>query len=492
MVHYNSWYDFYSYQDEGFNGGFKDRRPNVELIAKLRPDVMSEKSCLQRVQAFGTELVEKRNVTIDSFLWDDGWDDTSSLWQMDRKRFPNNFSAVSALAAKFGSGTGVWISPWGGYGFPQEQRVAYGKQFGWETNYNERVEAEAFSLAGTKYRNAFHDLAVAFVREQGVNMFKFDGVAGDPKELAAEMDAMLKVIDVLRETTADTRVDVQGEKKGKPNSDSVWINLTTGTWASPFFLMWADSIWRGGPDIPVYRNDWEPRGGDDGLTRRQRWIRWRSSVVYLNVVRYSRFFPISQLMIHGVIVASHGDALHWGLNEYNDVDFAQEVWSFVGLGLQLQELYIAPRYMNPQAWDLLSEGLTWARREVAVLRDSHWAFGNPSRAEVYATAAWSVEDGRGFLFMHNPSGNAQDSISFSLAEALELPAQQRTKLSIAVVKSIPATKGTEFKSWDCVPSARAHRGPKVVNLCAQQAEDKVHVRMTPTEVLVLEVSLASR
>ena len=52
-------------------------------------------------------------------------------------------------------------------------------------------------------------------------------------------------------------------------------------------------------------------------------------VVYILVVKRSTFFPLSQLMIHGVIVASHGDALHWGLNKFDAVDFTQEVWSFV-------------------------------------------------------------------------------------------------------------------------------------------------------------------
>lgn len=52
-------------------------------------------------------------------------------------------------------------------------------------------------------------------------------------------------------------------------------------------------------------------------------------VVYILVVQRSTFFPLSQLMIHGVIVASHGDALHWGLNKFDAVDFTQEVWSFV-------------------------------------------------------------------------------------------------------------------------------------------------------------------
>ena len=52
-------------------------------------------------------------------------------------------------------------------------------------------------------------------------------------------------------------------------------------------------------------------------------------VVYILVAQRSTFFPLSQLMIHGVIVASHGDALHWGLSKFDLVDFTQEVWSFV-------------------------------------------------------------------------------------------------------------------------------------------------------------------
>jgi hypothetical protein len=238
MVHYNSWYDFYSYQDEGFNGGFKDQVKNEELISKLRLDAMTEESCTQRVEAFGIELVQKRNATIDSFLWDDGWDDPHTLWEFDKKRFPKRFDAVAAKAASFGSGTGVWLSPWGGYGFPQEARVKYGKQYGYETNRNERLDEEAFSLAGPKYRKAFVDTAVRFVREEGVNMFKFDGVAGDPRELAVEMEAMLGLITDLRSETTSrnaARKHVPKERQSDKDKDMIWINLTTGTWASPFF-----------------------------------------------------------------------------------------------------------------------------------------------------------------------------------------------------------------------------------------------------------------
>lgn len=53
------------------------------------------------------------------------------------------------------------------------------------------------------------------------------------------------------------------------------------------------------------------------------------------------------------------------------------------MGLQLQELYVAARYMTPLAWDILAEGLRWARQHANILRDSHWAFGDVANREVY-------------------------------------------------------------------------------------------------------------
>lgn len=524
MVHYNSWYDFYSYQDEGFNGGFKDPRPNETLISSLRPDKMSEGRCIERIQAFGEEMVKKRDTKLDSFLWDDGWDDPHSLWEFDRERFPARFDEVSKKAQFYGAGTGVWLSPWGGYGFTQEARVKFGKKKGYETNYNRNIQSEGFSLAGKKYQKAFHDTAMRFRREQGVNMFKFDGVAGNPTELAMEMEAMLKTIAALRENPKGPKAPkgrsrrTQGStgstgSAGDAEDEDVWINLTTGTWPSPFFLLWADSIWRGGPDIATRPRDWFgplrasdklaivegrfvtpplDRIGLDGLTGRQRWIRWRSMVVYILVVQRSTFFPLSQLMIHGVIVASHGDALHWGLSKFDVVDFTQEVWSFVAMGLQLQELYVAPRHMTSEAWDILAEGLKWSRRNAEVLRDSHWAFGDVSNQEVYCIASWDVQNSKGFLFFHNPQGVASRSMPFSLQEVLELPeAQRQLCFEVRLVKSAyrPAEGPVHPRlvSWNCTANFVGDDSAS----CRLPASSSVAITMEATEVLVLSVTASS-
>ena len=48
----------------------------------------------------------------------------------------------------------------------------------------------------------------------------------------------------------------------------LFINLTVGTWPSPYFLMFADSIWRGELDT----------GGWGRGRKKQRWITYRDEV----------------------------------------------------------------------------------------------------------------------------------------------------------------------------------------------------------------------
>ena len=75
----------------------------------------------------------------------------------------------------------------------------------------------------------------------------------------------------------------------------IFINLTTGTWPSPFWLRYADSIWRGGED-----HSFAGVG-----TKRQQWITYRDAQTYKNVVTAGPLFPLTSLMLHGLIYARH-------------------------------------------------------------------------------------------------------------------------------------------------------------------------------------------
>ncbi len=66
---------------------------------------------------------------------------------------------------------GVWLSPFGGYGRPKEDRLKYGRTQGFETN------SHGFALAGPKYYARFRDACRQMIEKYGVNYFKFDGIA---------------------------------------------------------------------------------------------------------------------------------------------------------------------------------------------------------------------------------------------------------------------------------------------------------------------------
>jgi hypothetical protein len=361
FLHYNSWYDM----------GFFT--PYDEAMA------------LDRVKAFGTELKVKRGVTMDSFLFDDGWDDHASLWSFN-SGFPNGFVPIRDAAKAYGFAPGVWMSPWGGYSKPKQERVRFGAAAGFE------IEDGGFALSGPKYYERFRDVCLKMMREQGVNQFKFDGTGNVNRVVPgsrfdSDFDAMIHLIGELREAKPD-----------------VYVNLTTGTTASPFWLRYADSIWRGGED-----DDLAGVG-----TKRERWITYRDEQTYERVVAKGPLFPLNSLMLHGIIYAQYNKRL----NDDPGDDFGNEVRSYFGSGTQLQEMYITPSLLTEKNWDVLAEAARWSRENADVLKDTHWVGGDPAWLEVYGWASWS--EGKSILVLRNPSDKAQ-GILLDVGEALELP-----------------------------------------------------------------------
>ncbi|MGB8061390.1 MAG: enterotoxin [Candidatus Sulfotelmatobacter sp.] len=367
FLHYNSWYDL----------GFFDRYNEQEAVAEIN--------------RFGEQLTKQRGVKLDSFLFDDGWDDLTRLWKFN-PGFSDGLtkvglSKVTEAAAAYGAAPGIWLSPWGGYDKPKEQRLASARAQGFETNEG------GLALSGPKYYRYFRDTCFAMIDKYGVNQFKFDGT-GNANEVIAgsefdsDFDAAIHLIGELRAKKAD-----------------IYINLTTGTYPSPFWLLYADSIWRGGDDHSFA-----------GIgSNRQRWITYRDSRIYRWVVEEGPLFPMNSLMLHGMIFARYAERL----SDDPGHDFADEVHSYFGTGTQLQEMYITPSLLSSQDWDVLAEAAKWSRANAATLKDSHWIGGDPAKLEVYGWAAWSPE--KAIVTLRNPSDRPQD-FDADIAALLELPA----------------------------------------------------------------------
>lgn len=363
FLHYNSWYDI------GYNSPY------------------DEAAALDVIHSFGKELVQKRAVKMDSFLFDDGWDNPHTLWSFGAG-FPNGFTPLKAAAEQYGAEVGVWLSPWGGYDKAKEERLKYGRLHGFETNEG------GFALSGPTYYARFRDVTLGFIREYGVNQFKIDGTGNVNSVLSGSR------------FDSDFQAAISLMSEWRAESPEIFINLTTGTYPSPFWLQYADSIWRGGDD-----HDFTGVG-----TWRERWITYRDANTYHGVVQQGPLFPLNSLMLHGLIYARQAQ----NLGSDPGKDFSNEVHSYFGSGTQLQEMYITHSLLSNEDWDTLAEAAQWARRNADVLIDTHWIGGDPSKLDVYGWAAWSPQ--KGILTLRNPSDKPQTYV-LDVTEAFELPSQ---------------------------------------------------------------------
>ena len=364
FLHFNSWFNSYG--------------------AKLY-----EKECMGWIRTFGDSLIEKRHTPMQAFLFDDGWDNNKTLWEFN-SGFPDGFSNMEALAKKYHSTLGIWMSPFGGYGKAKAQRIRYGlaQHPPFETNAN------GFSLAGPVYFKRFSHVMENFVKKYDITIFKIDGVGqgdnaiGSDINYNSDIEALLRLIDSVRVI-----------------SPSIYFSLTTGTWASPYWLYYGDNIWRS--------------GGDTGFagtgTTRQQWITYRDGEAYKNVVKKGPLYPLNSLMYHGICIANHGRPATFDMK---DKDISDDIWSFFSSGTGLQELYINPYKISSKIWDMLAHAIHWARANAKTLVDVHWIGGDPLKNQVYGRAAWSPE--KGIISLRNPTGEVKH-FHVNVAKVLEIP-----------------------------------------------------------------------
>lgn len=410
FLHYNSWWDIGIDPTKDFKNQTKD---------------FGEAECIERIEAYNRELVEKRGVQMDSFLFDDGWDNVDTIWEFNNQ-FPNGFAKLAEATRKHNIGLGTWISPYGGYRWKKEHRMAVGKAQGYEINEG------GLALSGPKYYARFHDVTQKFIKDYGMNMFKFDGLSrnGSAPPGSAFSSDFQAAIQMLSEVRAARR--------------DMFISLTAGTWASPFWTLYADSIWRGGEDCSTM-----------GVgSKRQQWITYRDAITYQNVYKQCELYPLNSLMNCGIV---YSVAM---MNSDPGGDFKDEVRSFFGSGTQLQEMYCAPSKLTDKDWDWIAEGAKWSRKNGGVLVDTHFIGGDPAKLQVYGWAAWTPEGAT--LTLRNPSDKPQ-GITLSARDAFELPAGAPKKYAMK--------------------SPYADQRMKALDL---NDGEKVKIGLKPFEVLVFE------
>ena len=385
FIHYNSWYEL------------NINRNNDSDPAKR----MTEEQCLSVLKDWQEQFYQKRGMSIDAFVWDDGWDEFNSLWDF-HKMFPQGFKRIDAAAGRQNAGIGTWLGPVGGYGASKGKRLAY-----WNVKHPDNKIGN-FQLSNKEYFDAFVGRCSQMVKDYNMKYFKFDGISthfhakGPGNEEDAE--GIIRVLNALR------------KKKG-----DLYINCTVGTWASPFWFRYADSVWR-------QENDFGTIGAGDN---RDKWITYRDRLVHEVFVQGSPLMPINSMMTHGLMVTKFGPPACMPRDPEN---VKKELRCATACGTSLQELYVDRDLMNANGgvlWDELAKGIKWIRRNADVLDDVHWVGGNPWNKEtnegaVYGWAAWNKN--KATLALRN-SSDQEKSLTGTLRSILDIPANVKGSIT---------------------------------------------------------------
>ncbi len=370
FLHYNCWWDITG------NG-----------VASFTSEQL-----IERMHAWNQKFIEPYDIELKSFVFDDGWDDLDSVWYFDPIKFPEGFAPQAALCQEYNSGIGVWMSPFGGYGKNKIRRVASAGREGLETN------DKGLSLAGINYYNRFLERSLDMLINYNVNYFKFDGFGGSNPKYLPDMEAGARLIKELR----------------KQNPD-VFINITVGSWPSPFWLQYADCTYRGSGDLH--------QAGKGSRT--QKFITYRDGTLHNNVVKRAPYYPLNSIMTIGIAYANIGLPKNFVNDDIED--FKDMVRSFFASGSSLQELYISHDRMKEDFWPVLAEAAKWAKANEETLFDTHWIGGSPINLEVYGFASWTPD--KGIIMLRNPSEKII-VYELNLNKTLELPENYKSDFKL--------------------------------------------------------------
>ena len=331
-------------------------------------------------------------VPIDSFTLDDGWDfdwnkDVGIWGRLHRERFPGGWKALQDAARPASMDISLWFGPIGGYAY-RPKRVAYAREVGYE------IQRDRLCLVGPRYRRHVEE-SFAQWAARGMDYIKVDGFWPDcavadhghavgPGAAIEQMDALIGVFDAWR--------------RGRPD---LLIGYTSGSSPSPFWLLHADFVWRGG------RDDFHAGVGAP--------FDRHNTFLDICLQRHrTTDMPVSAFVTF--------DIVHGRIAGNSDEVFERGAWWLAARTSLHHDWYVRGDDLTLDRWKMLARVSHWAKRHEQLFRWSHMVGGDPGRGEAYRFAAYDARNGT--LALRNPSAESR-SIEGTLADLLDVPTVDR-------------------------------------------------------------------
>ena len=335
---------------------------------------------------FQEKLVKPYGAHFDTFCIDMGWSTPKSVWEIDKKLFPEGFSNIEAAAKRMQCNLGLWISPSSCYSPAMDNEWA--EKNGYETfPGGSPYQTRRACLAGTRYRAALTNRLVEVVTRYGVRQIKLDGYSfncpaanhgHEPGALSSEAvaEGMISVMQAVRKACPE-----------------VWLEPTCfGPNPSPWWLFHANSV-------TGFFGDDAPYGRVPSPVYRESYTSARD------------YFNLQGCALLSLPVSGQ-DTL--GIVHQSPEPFTNDAVMCVMRGDMFLPVYVNPRFMNDARWKSLAAIMNWARKNARALSDTQpllpesWrTSGVPSFSydgemprEPYGYAHWGKN--RGLVALRNP------------------------------------------------------------------------------------------
>lgn len=369
---YNSWYDLRS----------------VEYPRVPEAHWMNQENVHRMVDKVHQNMTVKNGIKVDAFVLDDGWDVYQSDWVLRQPQFPNGLKPIADGLSAHDTKLGIWFGPIGGYSF-RMKRIQWMMQNGYEGIDREYEYCAAFlCIGGDKYNSLFRNRIKSMIMDHGVRYFKWDGIifsCNEPNH--GHLTGLYSPVSIL---------DQFGKvcHEARQAAPDVYLNITTGTWLSPWWLSYANQIWMDGSDYAF--------ANVPSVSKRDNAITYRDFVLYDDFKKKDLWFPVSNLMTHGLI---KGKLDQVGTTNEPLDKLTDDAVLYVARGVSMYELYISPDILTEGEWSAIAGALHWARDRHPILRRTEMIGGIPTLAQPYGYAHFNGK--QGIVAMRNPGVKPQ-------------------------------------------------------------------------------------
>jgi len=458
---------------------------------------VSQKKFLSSLEILHKELVVKRGCKpLDVYVIDDGWqnsrphrspleDWSKGMYGVNELVFDAGMKTVRKEIEKKGSKMGLWASPACLFGATANLNVLDSLGFeclvGGVHRKSRRVQ-KSMSMVGEKYMNLLEEALIRMVN-MGSVYFKFDGIFGHmghrffeivpnrgtpvmthllPKDIVANDERLNdEKYDEMKRyyITRGTERLMQIYQKMLKVNPKVRIVNHNGATISPWWLMTTDVL------SLVNQQD----GAQGGSDRNAQMV-YRDGIYYQTTRTDNNQIPINSIFNHEPSKDAGSRFDDAKIENFRDYFFMN-----LARGSAMVELYIQPRNLEQEDFDVVAEGLKWLHKTYPAFKRSRMHGENPlgvntfneknvglkgldldTDTKVYGYTGWTKN--QGFVSIHNPT-SSKVSYSFKLDRKFGLvPSSGNFKLSSPMPMRIKGLK----KNWKYGDTVTIEVNPKKV------------------------------